>query len=122
MADADPHGVGEVALHRDGAEVAQLAVNDHVEITDAQIGSMFVTQDMTKTVLGHLPDHSPSVVIDGQVVDVAWETAKIRVPLRLLSRWQQAKLQWAPMLRRVTVRFRRDGEGVTLRVRRRWPR
>lgn len=114
--------VGEVRLQRDGAVVATLPVHDQVQVTDAQIGSMFVTDEVAKTVLGRLPQRRPTVVVDGREVQERWDIARIRVPMRLLSRWQLAKLQWAPMLRRVSVRFRRGGGGVTLRVHRHWPR
>ena len=118
-----PHDrVADVALQHGGRDIAVLTVHDGLEVTDAQIGSLFVTSDDAKTVLGQLPGRAAEVVVDGRPIVQRWERMRIRVPLRLLSRWQRHKLLWAPTLRRVRVRFRRHGAAVRVQVRRRWPR
>lgn len=118
-----PHDfVADVALQRDDRNIAVLAVRHGLEVTDAQIGSLFVTSEVAKTVLGQVPGRAAAVVVDGKPLEQHWERMRIWVPLRLLSRWQRHKLLWAPTLRRVRVRFRRHGAAVRVQVRRRWPR
>ena len=110
--------VAEVSLHRDRGTVATLDVVDGLDVAGVQIGSMFVTSETAKTTLAPAGAPGPDLVVDGRAVPERWERAHVQVPLAPLSRWQRTKLLWAPTLRRVSLRLRRDGDAVKVRVRR----
>lgn len=94
-----------------------------LDLDDVQVGSMFVTDELVRAVLGPAPGRSPTTVLDGVRLDTAWQTAEVRIDVGHLPRWQRNRLLWAPVLRRVRVRLRRpDPQRVAVSVRRRWPR
>ena len=111
-----------VRLHTAEATV-DYPVEGALDIDDVQIGSMFVTDELIKAVVGPIPQHRPQLLVDGAPVDVRWQTAEIRIDAAHLTRWGRTRLLWAPVLRRVRLRLRRpEPRHTTVVVRRRWPR
>lgn len=109
-------------LHTEEATV-DCPVEGALDIDDVQIGSMFVTDELIKAVVGPIQGHRPQLLVDGSPVEERWQTAEIRIDPAQLTRWGRTRLLWAPVLRRVRLRLRRPAPHHTIvAVRRRWPR